>query len=240
MDLVVFHDSTLGRGGHSVVKLAKFKNNDVAIKIFNRKESQHYERELAFYKRDDIVHPSLLKMITFGHFFKNTHMYQYIVLPLCSYEIEYTYNPRIYLPALLSLLQYLHSKGLAVASFRASNFLVFNGVAVMVDVGNVCAFDDVKRHIPQFSTGNLIAGNKTTPWDDVVSLFYMFIHIENAYSLPWIINGGNTFDVEKLIKFAKKPSSFLEHVNADWHKLLVYMSENEKFDYCECNSLLPI
>src|SRR3989344_1613779 len=212
MDLVVFHDSTLGRGGHSVVKLAKFKNNDVAIKIFNRKESQHYERELAFYKRDDIVHPSLLKMITFGHFFKNTHMYQYIVLPLCSYEIEYTYNPRIYLPALLSLLQYLHSKGLAVASFRASNF----------------------------STGNLIAGNKTTPWDDVVSLFYMFIHIENAYSLPWIINGGNTFDVEKLIKFAKKPSSFLEHVNADWHKLLVYMSENEKFDYCECNSLLPI
>jgi hypothetical protein len=110
----------------------------------------------------------------------------------------------------------------------------------MVDVGNICVFDDVKRHIPQFSTGNLIMCNKTTPWDDVVSLFYMFIHIENSYSLPWIIDGGVKFDIEKLFKFAKIPSSILEYVNSDWHKLLIYISENKTINYDECKLLLPI
>ena len=222
----------IGFGNHSVVRSAVLKYDDddkeeeeeeeVAIKIFNIGEDENYKREIAFYSRSDISHVSLLKMITESESDSNSNnRIKYIVLPLCGKPLDQCEIPKIYLKDAVDLAMYLHSKELAIASFRPSNFLIDkNNKLIMVDVGNISPMNNIKSHIPHFSTGNLLCSGSTTPWDELVSLFYMFIALEKLDALPWL--DGFNLNVELLQKYGQCPASFLDDVPEKWHQILSY------------------
>lgn len=229
----------IGFGNHSVVRIGYIRESEVhkvAIKIFNVGEDENYERELAFYSRTDITHESLLKMITAC---PPSSKIKYIVLPLCEKTLDQCEHPNTYLSAAINLAMYLHSKDLAIASFRPANFLITTrNKLVMVDVGNISPMNNIKSHIPHFSTGNLLFGGSTTPWDELVSLFYMFIILDKPDALPWLT--GFKLNVELLQKYGRSPASFLEGVPEEWHPLLSYFaSTKKKLDNNNWMKLLP-